>query len=376
MAVILSTKDCYSSNLRFGAHNLQSQTDVLDLAPLNLPQVNRDTIVTVSVLLCSRSPVVNRLLQSMGNSPEPSGDNSSAYMSRSSAASNNRASSSSTSTNSDSMPESSSTTGLNSPGFTEDSNLEPVTREGEAIASSVTNQTDVTQGGVTDNGNQDYRGVFAIFRARDNNIWNFDVTSDASPSAVLEDEPNVDSVNFDSDSSSEGEGVSMSLSTGDTDVYSDVGEATANSDSIEQSVPFEAGPPSEEARDRVVGVGRVINVAPSSSRTSFLSHGSNHSSSFATLGGSLGYGTAVATATARTFRHVHTAVVVADRTNGGPQFALRSAINRAIAGAFAGCGEGAVASNIINTTHRLQWWDFSQVKLPDLKNSKYEIFLY
>jgi len=28
-----------------------------------------------------------------------------------------------------------------------------------------------------------------------------------------------------------------------------------------------------------------------------------------------------------------------------------------------------VASNIINTTHRLQWWDFSQVKLPDLKNS-------
>jgi len=273
------------------------------------------------------------------------------------------------------MPESSSTTGLNSFGSTENSNLEPVTRGGEAISSSATSQTDVTQGDGTDNGNQDYRGVFAIFRARDNNIWNFDVTSEASPSAVLEQEPNTDSVNFDSDSSNEGDGVSLSLSTGDAEMYSDVGEATANSDSIEQSVPFEAGPPSEEASNRVVGVGRVINVGPSSSRTSFLSHGSNHSSSFATLGGSVGYGTAVATATARTFRHVHTAVVVADGTNGGPQFALRSAINRAIAGAFAGCGEGAVASNIINTTHRLQWWDFSQVKLPDLKNGKCRIIL-
>ena len=341
----------------------------------------------------------------MGSPREPGGDNLSAHVLRPSASSNSTASSSSTSPNSDSMPESSSTTGLTSPGSTEnsnlepvtregepisssitsqtdvtqgdvtdsgnqDSNLEPVTREGEPISSSITSQTDVTQGDVTDSGNQDYRGVFAIFRARDNNIWNFDVTSEASPSSVLEHEPNADSVNFDSDSSNDGEGVSLSLSAGDTDVYSDVGEATANSDSIEQSVPFEAGPPSEEASDRVVGVGRVINVGPSSSRTSFLSHGSNHSSSFATLGGSVGYGTAVATATARTFRHVHTAVVVADGTNGGPQFALRSAINRAIAGAFAGCGEGAVASNIINTTHRLQWWDFSQVKLPDLKNSK------
>lgn len=301
------------------------------------------------------------------------GDNNSANVLRPSAPLNSPATSSSTSTNSGSMPESSSTTGLNSPGSVEGSNLAPVTREGEAIPSSITNQTDVTQADVNDSGNQDYRGVFAIFRARDNNAWNFDVTSDASTGAVLEQEANAESVNFDSDSSNEGEGVSMSLSTGDTDVYSDVGEATANSDSIEQSVPFEAVPPSDEASDRVVGVGRVINVGPSSSRTSFLSHGSNHSSSFATLGGSLGYGTAVATATARTFRHVHTAVVVADGTNGGPQFALRSAINRAIAGAFAGCGEGAVASNIINTTHRLQWWDFSQVKLPDLKNSKYEI---
>lgn len=317
---------------------------------------------------------MDRLLQSVGNSRIPGGDQFSAYVLRPSAASNNSASSSSTSTNSDPIPETTSSASLNSPGSTEDSNLEPDTLGEEAIANSGSNQTDVTQADVTDNGNQDYRGVFAIFRARDNNTWNFDVTSDAPPSTVLEQETNADSVNFDSDSSNEGDGVSMSLSTADTDVYSDVGEATVNSDSMEQSVPFEAIPPSEEASDRVVGVGRVINVGPSSSRTSFLSHGSNHSSSFATLGGSPGYGTAVATATARTFRHVHTAVVVADGTNGGPQFALRSAINRAIAGAFAGCGEGAVASNIINTTHRLQWWDFSQVKLPDLKNSKYEIF--
>lgn len=330
--------------------------------------------MTICVVLCSRSPVVNRLLQSMGNPRTPGSDQFSAYVLRPSAESNGSASSSSTSTNSDSIPEPTSTTSLDSPGSAEDSNLEPVTRGEEAIASSITNQTDVTQADATDNGNQDYRGAFAIFRARDNNTWNFDVTSDASPSAVLEPESNADSVSFDSDASSEGDGVSMSLSTGNADVYSDVGEATANSDDLEQSVPFEAVPPSEEASDRVVGVGRVINVGPSSSRTSFLSHGSNHSSSFAALPGSLGYGTAVATATARTFRHVHTAVVVADGTNGGPQFALRSAINRAIAGAFAGCGEGAVASNIINTTHRLQWWDFSQVKLPDLKNSKYQIF--
>mgnify|MGYP000214676336 CR=1 FL=1 len=143
-----------------------------------------------------------------------------------------------------------------------------------------------------------------------------------------------------------------------------------------QSVPFDSqyftSAPADQPDDRVVGVGRVINVGPSSSRSSYLSHGSNHSSSFATLGGSQGSGTAVATATARTFRLVHTAVEVADVTNGGPRFALRTAINRAIAGAFAGCGEGAVASNIINTTHRLQWWDFSRVELPDLKNSEYQ----
>lgn len=322
---------------------------------------------------------MNRLLQSIGNSRTDAGDQFAAYMLRPSTASSGSTSSSSTSTSSAPVPETTSTASLNSPGSTVDSSSEP--RGSEASSRSVRNQGAANQADVTDEGNQDYRGVFAIFRARDNNTWNFDVTSDGSPSNVLEQESNASSVTFESDSSNEDSGVSLSLSAGDTDVYPDVGDATANPDSMEQSVPFssqyfssDAVPPSEEASDRVVGVGRVINVGPSSSRTSYLSHGSNHSSSFATLGGSQGSGTAVATATARTFRHVHTAVVVADGTNGGPQFALRSAINRAIAGAFAGCGEGAVASNIINTTHRLQWWDFSQVKLPDLKDSKYQIF--
>lgn len=387
-----------------------------------------ENVIITSVLLCSRSSAVDRLLHSIGNSRAGTGDQFSAYVLRP-AASNNSSSSTPASTDSDPIPETTSVT-VNSPRTTVDSNTEPVTRGGEAILNSINNRTDVTQNDVTrtdvtptdvtetdvtetdvtqtdvtrnnvtrtdvtrtdvtDSGNQDYRGVFAIFRARDNNTWNFDVTSEdsASSSTLLEQDSNTNSVTFGSDSSDETSGVSMSLSAGDTDVYSDAGDVTlqeppVNSDSMEEPMPFssqyfstvssEAVPASEDAGDRVVGVGRVINVGPGSSRTSYLAHGSNHSSSFATLSGSQGSGTAVATATARTFRHVHTAVVVADGTNGGPQFALRTAINRAIAGAFAGCGEGAVASNIINTTHRLQWWDFSQVKLPDLKSSKYHL---
>lgn len=328
----------------------------------------------ISVLLCSRSSAVNRLLQSIGNS-RVAGDQFTAYVLRPST-SNTSSSVASTSTSFDPVPEaaSNSSTSLNSAGSTPDSNSESVTSEGETISSSITNQSD--------NENQDYRGVFAIFRARDNNTWNFDVTSDEPGSALLGQEANTDSVSFESDSSDESHEVSMSVTTGDTDVYSDNADVTLPEPSIEQSVPYssqyfssvsaDAGSAPEDAGDRVVGVGRVINVGPSSSRSSYLSHGSNHSSSFATLGGSQGSGTAVATATARTFRHVHTAVVVSDVTNGGPQFALRTAINRAIAGAFAGCGEGAVASNIINTTHRLQWWDFSRVELPDLKSSEYQ----
>ena len=337
-------------------------------------------------LVFSHSSTVNRLLQSIGNS-RMGGDQFAAYVLRPSASNGASTSSSSATTNSYPAPERSSeqsnsgsvdrTSSLISPESREDSNSVPPSRERETVSTPTSNETTES----VDNEGQDYRGVFAIFRARDNNSWNFHVTSGGSSSGseLEEQERTTNSVSFESASSEADSGVSMSLSAPDTDMYSDTNSVTLpgpseNPDNTEyfDSVSGEPMPnsdePNQEPSDRVVGVGRVINVGPSSSRTSFLSYGSNHSSSFATVGGSQGSGTAVATATARTLRHVHTAVVVADGTNGGPQFALRTAINRAIAGAFAGCGEGAVASNIINTTHRLQWWDFSQVKLPDLKN--------
>lgn len=330
------------------------------LEPLNFP--------LFFILLCSRSSVVNRLLQSVGNS-RVAGDQFTScvlHPSTSSSSSSSSASASSMSTGLDAIPEATSRTSSNSAESMPYPNSPSLSGEAETTSSSVINQND--------NENQDYRGVFAVFRARDNNTWNFDVTSNDNNSAVLEHESAANSVTFDSDSSDDSPEVSMSVTAGDTDVYSDTPDVELPT--MQQSVPFDSqyftSAPADQPDDRVVGVGRVINVGPSSSRSSYLSHGSNHSSSFATLGGSQGSGTAVATATARTFRHVHTAVVVADVTNGGPQFALRTAINRAIAGAFAGCGEGAVASNIINTTHRLQWWDFSRVELPDLKNSEYQ----
>lgn len=49
-----------------------------------------------------------------------------------------------------------------------------------------------------------------------------------------------------------------------------------------------------------------------------------------------------------------------------PSDTLQAAINRAIAGAFLGRGEIAVATNIINLTHRIQRWDFRKLELPDL----------
>ena len=79
---------------------------------------------------------------------------------------------------------------------------------------------------------------------------------------------------------------------------------------------------------------------------------------------------AIATATARTPRHVHTAVVIAGGNENESDTALRTAINRAIAGAFAGNGEGAVAANIVNTTFRLQLWDFNDDVLPDLRQCR------
>lgn len=37
-------------------------------------------------------------------------------------------------------------------------------------------------------------------------------------------------------------------------------------------------------------------------------------------------------------------------------------------GASIGDGQSAVASNIANTTYRLQWWDFTKFDLPEISN--------
>ncbi|WAR06908.1 AMRA1-like protein [Mya arenaria] len=62
----------------------------------------------------------------------------------------------------------------------------------------------------------------------------------------------------------------------------------------------------------------------------------------------------------RHYLHPHYSSSILDETINRPNNAVQSAINRAIAGAFMGSGESAVANNIINHTHRIQAWDFSQ----------------
>lgn len=39
-------------------------------------------------------------------------------------------------------------------------------------------------------------------------------------------------------------------------------------------------------------------------------------------------------------------------------------------GAVIGDGQSAVASNIANTTYRLQWWDFTKFDLPEISNGE------
>ncbi|KAJ8315012.1 hypothetical protein KUTeg_007162 [Tegillarca granosa] len=68
--------------------------------------------------------------------------------------------------------------------------------------------------------------------------------------------------------------------------------------------------------------------------------------------------------------HPHYAVSILDDTINRPNDALQTAINRAIAGAFMGRGEQAVANNIINQTHRIQMWDFSKCEIPDITDSE------
>ncbi|ESO88951.1 hypothetical protein LOTGIDRAFT_228915 [Lottia gigantea] len=71
--------------------------------------------------------------------------------------------------------------------------------------------------------------------------------------------------------------------------------------------------------------------------------------------------------------HPHYSSSILDDTINRPNDALQAAINRAIAGAFMGTGESAVANNIVPQSHRIQWWDFTQYQVPDLKNSKSNI---
>ncbi|KAL3882386.1 hypothetical protein ACJMK2_028735, partial [Sinanodonta woodiana] len=72
--------------------------------------------------------------------------------------------------------------------------------------------------------------------------------------------------------------------------------------------------------------------------------------------------------------HPHYSSSILDDTINRPNNAIQSAINRAIAGAFMGTGEGlAVASNIMNQTHRIQCWDFRQYAIPDITDAKANI---
>ncbi|XP_073460394.1 activating molecule in BECN1-regulated autophagy protein 1 isoform X3 [Aquarana catesbeiana] len=54
---------------------------------------------------------------------------------------------------------------------------------------------------------------------------------------------------------------------------------------------------------------------------------------------------------------------------GQPGLATHSSVNRVLAGAVIGDGQSAVASNIANTTYRLQWWDFTKYDLPEISNA-------
>ncbi|XP_022083622.1 LOW QUALITY PROTEIN: activating molecule in BECN1-regulated autophagy protein 1-like [Acanthaster planci] len=64
-----------------------------------------------------------------------------------------------------------------------------------------------------------------------------------------------------------------------------------------------------------------------------------------------------------------------DETYQPPPPMIHATINRAIASAFAGRGETAVANNISNTTYRLQWWDFSEFELPDISDADHNVIV-
>ncbi|XP_053740570.1 activating molecule in BECN1-regulated autophagy protein 1B isoform X1 [Synchiropus splendidus] len=60
---------------------------------------------------------------------------------------------------------------------------------------------------------------------------------------------------------------------------------------------------------------------------------------------------------------------------GQPGLATHSTVNRVLAGASIGDGQSAVASNIANTTYRLQWWDFTQFDLPEISNASVNVLV-
>ncbi|XP_074661706.1 activating molecule in BECN1-regulated autophagy protein 1B-like [Tubulanus polymorphus] len=73
--------------------------------------------------------------------------------------------------------------------------------------------------------------------------------------------------------------------------------------------------------------------------------------------------------------HPHYAVSILDDSTNRPSDNIQSAINRAIAGAFMSTGEPAVASNIVNVTHRIQRWDFRGCDIPDISISDVNVIV-
>ncbi|XP_077367731.1 activating molecule in BECN1-regulated autophagy protein 1B-like isoform X2 [Festucalex cinctus] len=60
---------------------------------------------------------------------------------------------------------------------------------------------------------------------------------------------------------------------------------------------------------------------------------------------------------------------------GQPGLATHSSVNRVLASASIGDGQSAVASNIANTTYRLQWWDFTKFDLPEISNASVNVLV-
>ncbi|CAG2197955.1 Activating molecule in BECN1-regulated autophagy protein 1 [Mytilus edulis] len=73
--------------------------------------------------------------------------------------------------------------------------------------------------------------------------------------------------------------------------------------------------------------------------------------------------------------HPHYSVSILDDTINRPHDAVQRAINHTIAGAFMGRGEAAVASNIVNQTYRIQYWDMIANAVPDISDEKVNIIV-